>query len=166
VYLLQPPQAGGSLFHWQDRIDCDIVQNGPYQLRILEAPLPMPKLGIQPSLRKFIHQLRGTDDSKYLQIEQSLDNVAAAFTCNGCRQSPITDPWYHCGSCGDYDLCADCYALFTAQARHAPEHIFAKRTNPTTTTTTTTTTSRTTSTTLAPVTDSASSDADRACCIL
>jgi len=145
VCTIQPPSAGGGLFNWQVKHDCDVVQHGPYELRILESYVrclalsegamepdairtlvqpPMAKADIQASLRKYIHQLRGTDDSKYCEPETRMtrNNVS----CDHCHMLPISETWYHCGTCGDFDLCLSCYDAAKATGAHNPSHIFER----------------------------------------
>jgi len=97
-----PPTAGTSLFDWANPKDRDIIENGPFELRVLSKPVHNAKGTIHPPLRRLINEFRGIDDLIY----ERLSHLRAA--CNVCRRFPITETWYRCTKCRDYDICTEC----------------------------------------------------------
>jgi hypothetical protein len=54
------------------------------------------------------HQKCTTEERR--SVQQSGLMPFGSF-CNGCGQTPLTTPFYHCMVCVDYDLCATCEEL-------------------------------------------------------
>jgi len=109
-----PPTAGCSLFNW--KTEYDLIVNGPFTFRIIEKPLDNPKDLIHPPLKHFINLQRGISSKDLSHLK---------FSCNNCHKHPISEEWYHCKECDDYDFCDTCYA---SKHTHPVDHAFCKYT--------------------------------------
>lgn len=65
-----PPAAGAGMFDWNDPGDRALLQSGPFEFRVQEAPQAMTKKtnetdpfkSVHPPLRRYINKLRGVPD--------------------------------------------------------------------------------------------------------
>jgi len=91
---------------------------GPFTFRILEKPLDNPKDTIHPPLKYFINLKRGL-------LSNGLSHLK--ICCNICSKHPISETWYNCDDCLEFDLCDTCYSNNT----HNSDHVFQKFTTST-----------------------------------
>jgi len=142
-----PPTAGASLFNWWKSEDDRKIIMGlkneelehkeepgegegekelvskTFEFRVLSELNEGGKASlnkIHPPLKRFINRLRNRNVSKVEGDFQGLTHLNTA--CDGCRMAPITEIWWRCGECENYDLCEGCYT--SRKADHDMTHLF------------------------------------------
>lgn len=100
-----PPVAGTGMFDWEVKADRDIIEHGPFELRVRTELDKTAKDSIHQPLRRFIDQTRGRPVP------------GPKVSCDQCAQ-PAGIPFYHCKTCTNFDVCEACVSQGLVHSMH------------------------------------------------
>jgi len=100
-----PPVAGTGMFDWDVKSDKDIIEHGPFELRVRTELDKTAKDSIHQPLRRFMDQARGRPVP------------GPKVTCDQCAQ-PTGFPFYHCKTCTNFDVCQACMSQGLVHSMH------------------------------------------------
>lgn len=100
-----PPVAGTGMFDWDVKADREIIEHGPFELRVRTELDKTAKDSIHQPLRRFIDLTRGRPVP------------GPKVSCDQCTK-PTGVPFYHCKTCTNFDVCRECVSQGLVHSMH------------------------------------------------